>query len=107
MPKPLPKKANTKKTDDNKPSIWRRLSPFRWFFRHWFKLFMVFALLIAVPLSWMMMDNWLSNFAYHIEVEWWMFAIAGLAAMSIAFLTVSFQSIKAAMVNPIESLRNE
>ena len=67
----------------------------------------VFALLIAVPLSWMMMNNWLANFAYHIEVEWWMFAIAGLAAMSIALLTVSFQSIKAAMVNPIESLRSE
>ena len=67
----------------------------------------IFALLIAVPLSWTMMDNWLSNFAYHIEVEWWMFAIAGLVAMSIAFLTVSFQSVKAAMVNPIESLRSE
>lgn len=59
----------------------------------------VFVLLVAVPLSWMM-NNWLSNFAYHIEVEWWMFAIAGLAAMSIALLTVSFQRIKAAMVKP-------
>ena len=67
----------------------------------------VFALLVAVPVSYWMMNNWLAHFVYHIEVEWWMFAIAGILAIGIAFLTVSVQSIKAAMVNPIESLRNE
>lgn len=65
------------------------------------------AILIACPLAWWLMQKWLDNFAYRIEVEWWMFALAGLTALVIAFLTVSFQSIRAALSNPVKSLRSE
>ena len=67
----------------------------------------VIALLVATPLAWYGMREWLSNFAYRIDLEWWMFVIAGMSALGIAFLTVSFQSVKAALANPVESLRNE
>ncbi|NUO01110.1 MAG: ABC transporter permease [Saprospiraceae bacterium] len=65
------------------------------------------AIVIASPLAWWLMQKWLSDFAYRIEIRWWMFALAGLAAVAIAFLTVSFQSIKAALANPVRSLRSE
>ncbi|MDX1913497.1 MAG: ABC transporter permease [Saprospiraceae bacterium] len=65
------------------------------------------AILIATPVAWYFMRQWLSDFAYHIELEWWMFALAGLAAVLIAFLTVSLQSIRAALANPVKSLRSE
>ena len=65
------------------------------------------ALVIASPISYYIGQRWLENFAYHIEIQWWVFAIAGLVAVSIAFLTVSFQSVKAALANPVEALRNE
>lgn len=65
------------------------------------------AILIATPLAYYFMQQWLADFAYRIELQWWMFAAAGLAALVIAFLTVSFQSIKAALSNPVRSLRSE
>lgn len=65
------------------------------------------AVVIASPLAWWAMHNWLQGFAYRINISWWVFALAGLAALLIAFATVSFQSIKAALANPIRSLRNE
>ncbi|MEM8523123.1 MAG: FtsX-like permease family protein [Bacteroidota bacterium] len=65
------------------------------------------ALLIAIPIAYYFMNEWLQDFAYRIELQWWVFALAGLAAIGIALLTVSFQSVQAALVNPIESLRNE
>ncbi len=65
------------------------------------------ALLIAVPISWWTMQRWLQRFAYRIEIDWSVFAIAGLIAIFIALLTISFQSIKAATVNPVNSLRTE
>lgn len=65
------------------------------------------ALLIASPLAWYLMNGWLEDFAYRINIQWWVFVLAGLLAVGIAFLTVSFQSIKAAMANPVESLRSE
>ena len=67
----------------------------------------VIAILIASPLAWWAMDKWLRDFAYKIDIEWWVFALAGLLAVSIALLTVSFQSIRAALVNPVKSLRSE
>ncbi len=67
----------------------------------------VVAILIACPLAWWLMQKWLADFAYRIEIRWWMFALAGLTAIVIAFLTVSFQSIKAALANPVRSLRSE
>ena len=51
--------------------------------------------------------SWLQDFAYRIHIQWWMFALAGLLALAIAFFTVSFQSVKAALTNPVKSLRSE
>ncbi|MCF0073345.1 ABC transporter permease [Dyadobacter sp. CY261] len=65
------------------------------------------AILIASPLAWYGMDQWLSDFAYKVNIEWWVFVLAGAMAVGIALLTVSFQSIKAALVNPVKSLRSE
>lgn len=67
----------------------------------------VLSLLLATPLTWYFMENWLQDFAYRISVQWWVFALAGVGAISIAFLTVGYQSIKAALVNPIHSLKSE
>ncbi len=63
--------------------------------------------IIAFPLAWWMMHNWLQTYAYRIKIDWVIFLVAGLLAISIALLTVSFQAIKAAMANPVESLRSE
>jgi putative ABC transport system permease protein len=65
------------------------------------------AILVATPLSWYVMHRWLEDFAYKIAIEWWMFALAGLLAVGIALLTVSFQSIKAALTNPVKSLHSD
>jgi putative ABC transport system permease protein len=65
------------------------------------------AIVIAVPLSWIAVNNWLRGFAYHIEVSWVIFAIVSLAALVIAWLTVSYESVKAAFTNPVKSLRAE
>jgi putative ABC transport system permease protein len=65
------------------------------------------ALIIAVPLSWYMMNEWLTGFAYHIPISFTIFIYAGSAALLIALITVSFESIKAASANPVTSLRNE
>jgi len=67
----------------------------------------VLSLVIAVPLAWYAMSSWLEDFAYRIDMEWWVFAMAGLVAVLIALFTISFQSIKAALSNPVKSLRNE
>jgi putative ABC transport system permease protein len=67
----------------------------------------VIAILIATPISWYAMNKWLENFAYKTTLSWWIFALAGVLALGIAMLTVSFQSYKAATRNPIESLRYE
>ncbi len=65
------------------------------------------ALLLAAPVAYFFMEKWLSDFAYRIDIQWWVFALAGLLAAGIAFLTVGFQSVKAALANPVESLRSE
>ncbi|MBC8152048.1 MAG: ABC transporter permease [Bacteroidetes bacterium] len=65
------------------------------------------AIVMASPLAWYAMNRWLQDFAYKIDIEWWVFALAGLLAVGIALLTVSFQSIKAALMNPVKSLRSE
>ncbi len=67
----------------------------------------VIAILIASPIAYYFMNNWLADFAYRIDISWWIFAVAGLAAVLIAFLTVGFQSVKAALANPVKSLRSE
>ena len=65
------------------------------------------AILIASPVAWYFMNQWLAEFAYRIDMEWWMFVVAGVAAVGIAFLTIGFQSVKAALANPVKSLRSE
>jgi putative ABC transport system permease protein len=65
------------------------------------------ACIIAFPLSYWAMNKWLQSFAYRINISWWMFVVAGVVALLIALLTVSFQAIKAAVANPVESLRSE
>jgi putative ABC transport system permease protein len=65
------------------------------------------ASVIAFPVSWWAMNNWLQDFAYRVNIQWWVFALAGLAALLIALATVSFQAMKAALSNPVKSLRNE
>ena len=65
------------------------------------------ASLIAFPAAWWAMNKWLQSFAYRITISWWVFAIAGLAALIVALITVSFQAVKAAIANPVKSLRTE
>lgn len=65
------------------------------------------AIVIASPIAWWAMSKWLQDFAYKIAIDWWVFAGAGLLAVGIALLTVSFQSVKAALMNPVKSLRSE
>jgi len=65
------------------------------------------AILIATPVAWFAMGTWLQAFAYRINISWWMFACAGFIAVIIAFATISFQSIRAAVANPVKSLRSE
>jgi ABC-type antimicrobial peptide transport system permease subunit len=65
------------------------------------------AMLIAFPIAWYVMNSWLDGFAYKVDIEWWVFAIAGLATLFIALLTVSYQSVKASFSNPVTSLRAE
>ncbi len=67
----------------------------------------VLAILIASPLAWWAMRRWLDGFEYKIALSWWVFALAGGLAVGIAFLTVSFQSVKAALLNPVKSLKTE
>jgi len=63
------------------------------------------AIVIASTIAWWAMDKWLQGFAYHAAAQWWIFVTAGLAAILIALITVSFQSIKAALMNPVKSLK--
>jgi putative ABC transport system permease protein len=72
-----------------------------------FLLLVGLAMLIAFPLAWWAMHRWLQDFAYRISIGWEVFALAALLATGIAVLTVSFQAVKAALANPVNSLRSE
>lgn len=67
----------------------------------------IISLLIASPVAWYFMNKWLQDFAYRIHISWWIFIITAILALSIAFITVSFQAIKAALANPVKSLRTD
>lgn len=67
----------------------------------------IMALLVATPVAYFLMDKWLQGFVFHVPIQWWVFFITGALSVSIAFITVSFQSIRAARTNPVKSLRNE
>jgi putative ABC transport system permease protein len=73
-----------------------------------FMALVVIAAVIALPVSWMLMHKWLqNNFAFRVGISWWVLVLAGIAAFVIAFVTISFQAVKAASVNPVKSLRSE
>jgi hypothetical protein len=65
------------------------------------------AFVIAVPLAWIVMNKWLESFAYRTTISWWIFAVTGILMIVVAFITLSFQTIKAAIANPVKSLRTE
>jgi len=65
------------------------------------------AFIIAAPIAWLVMNSWLLDYAYRTTISWWLFAGAGAATVLIALLTVSFQAVKAALANPVKSLRAE
>jgi len=65
------------------------------------------AIVVAAPLTWLAMESWLQDFAYRTSIHWAIFVLAGLIAVAVAFLTVSFQSVKAALANPVQALRSE
>jgi putative ABC transport system permease protein len=70
------------------------------------KLVMI-AIVIAIPVAWVAMQQWLQGFAYRQNIQWWVVVLAAVLAVLIAFVTISFQSIKAALANPVRSLKNE
>lgn len=72
-----------------------------------FLLLVIIAFVVAAPVSWFIMHHWLQDFAFRIDISWWVLAIAGLLAFVIAWATISFQAIKAAFANPVKSLRTE
>jgi len=74
--------------------------------REFLKLVLI-AVVIATPVAWWAMNKWLQGFEYRVNVAWWVFVLAGIIALLIALLTVSFQAIKAAVANPVKSLRSE
>ncbi len=65
------------------------------------------SFVFAAPAAWYFMKRWLQDFAYRINISWWVFAVAGVLAIVIALVTVSYQAIKAALANPVQSLRTE
>jgi putative ABC transport system permease protein len=67
----------------------------------------IVSIIIATPVAWWAMNKWLQTFAYRINISWWIFLVAGVIAILIAVITVSFQAIKAAVSNPVKSLRTE
>jgi putative ABC transport system permease protein len=67
----------------------------------------LYSFVIAFPLAWWVMNNWLQDFSYRIRINWMVFLFAGIVALLIATLTVSFHSIRAAVAKPVEALRSE
>ncbi|WP_353125774.1 ABC transporter permease [Parapedobacter pyrenivorans] len=74
--------------------------------KSFFRIFLV-ANLIALPIAYLLVDQWLATFAYRISISWWMFALAGMGTLLVALLTVAYQSVRAARANPADSLRDE
>jgi putative ABC transport system permease protein len=72
-----------------------------------FLLLVLVAIVVASPLAWYAASEWLQDFTYRINIQWWVFALAGAGALAIALLTISFQAIKAALANPVKALRSE
>jgi ABC-type antimicrobial peptide transport system permease subunit len=81
-------------------SVWKMLSVD-------FVSLVVLSCLIAIPIAWYLLHQWLQQYSYHTPISWWIFVAAGVGAVLITLLAVSFQSIKAALANPVKSLRSE
>jgi putative ABC transport system permease protein len=81
-------------------NLWRMLSKD-------FVVLVIVSCLISIPLAWYELNDWLKEYEYRTEISWWIFALSGFAALVITLLTVSFQAIKAALMNPVKSLRSE
>jgi len=67
----------------------------------------IVAFFIAAPVAWILMNKWLQDFAYRTQISWWIFAVSVMAALIITLIAVGFQTIKAAVANPVDSLRSE
>ena len=72
-----------------------------------FVFLVIISCFISIPLAWYFMNGWLENYKYHTEISWWIFALTGIGALAITLLTVSYQAIKAALLDPVKSLRSE
>jgi ABC-type antimicrobial peptide transport system permease subunit len=72
-----------------------------------FALLVIISCVFAIPLAWYYLDKWLSHYEYRTTISWWVFIVSGLGALVITLITVSFQAIKAALANPVKSLRTE
>jgi putative ABC transport system permease protein len=72
-----------------------------------FMVLVIISFIISAPISWLVMHNWLQGFAYRINISWWVFGVAGIIAAAIALCTISYQAVKAALTNPVKSLRSE
>jgi putative ABC transport system permease protein len=72
-----------------------------------FMILVAIAFIVAAPVAWWGMHKWLTDFAYRVNIDWWIFALAGAIALGIALFTMSFQAIRAALMNPVKSLRTE
>jgi putative ABC transport system permease protein len=72
-----------------------------------FAKLVLIASVISFPVAWWAMNSWLADFAYRINIQWWVFVMAGIVTLCIALITVSFQTVKAALSNPVKNLRTE
>jgi putative ABC transport system permease protein len=70
-------------------------------------MLVIIAFILASPAAWYFMNQWLQDFAYRIQINWWIFLLAGTIAVIIALLTISTQAVKAAIANPVKALRSE
>ena len=89
-----------------KRSVSKKESSFTILSKDFLKLVFI-SLIIAIPAAWLAANKWLENYPYRIALDWWLFASAGILVVLIALITVSFQAIKAAVANPVKSLRTE
>jgi putative ABC transport system permease protein len=72
-----------------------------------FVILVSIAIFISSPIAWYFMNQWLEGFAYHVNISWWVFVLAGASSIIITLITISLQAIKAAIANPVKSLRSE
>ena len=72
-----------------------------------FLILIAISCVLATPIAWTIMDRWLEKYTYHTQISWWIFAVAGLGTLMLTLLTVSYQAIRTALLNPVKSLRAE